>query len=181
MSSTPQAREDRRRASHQRVVRRRRGAAAGLLLLAVLIIVLVSSGGGSRHASTAAKHAGSRAGSAGSASVRLKAVVQQSGRLPAPVQDAAVAAIGPDSALLMGGLDQADTSVSDILRATLAGATKVGALPTALHDATASPLAGQAYLFGGGATSQFSGILAVAASGAAQPAGQLPTPASDVA
>src|ERR1700751_4393137 len=129
MSSTRQVREERRRASRRRVARRRRIAAGALLAPAVLVVVLASSGGGSHRAPRpAVGHTLSGAGSTASASVRLKAVVQQTGQLPAGVQDAAAAAIGPDSALLIGGLDQGDTSVADILRATSTGATRVGAL-----------------------------------------------------
>jgi hypothetical protein len=107
--------------------------------------------------------------------------VVASGRLPAPVQDAAVAAITPDSALLIGGLNQGESSVADIVRVTGSEAIGVGALPSALHDASASVIGGEVYLFGGGVITSFSQITRISSTGETQPAGQLPTPASDLA
>jgi N-acetylneuraminic acid mutarotase len=78
--------------------------------------------------------------------------------------------------LLMGGLDSADVSVADVL---LGGRT-AGQLPTALHDASAAPAPGGAYLFGGGEPSR-DAILRVTATGRTTQVGRLPAPASDVA
>jgi Kelch motif len=99
--------------------------------------------------------------------------------LPAPVQGpATTAAYG--AVILIGGLDQADTSVADIIRAKASGARRLGALPRAQHDAAAVTLSGQAVLLGGGYP-PYSDIWTVSASGNATPAGHLPAPASDVA
>jgi DNA-binding beta-propeller fold protein YncE len=101
------------------------------------------------------------------------------GRLPAPVQDPATAALG-GSADLIGGLDQADTSVSSIVLAARGTARTIGTLPQALHDAAATTLSGHAYVFGGGEPSHDQ-ILQVGASGTSRQVGRLPAPASDVA
>jgi DNA-binding beta-propeller fold protein YncE len=113
----------------------------------------------------------------------VRFVERSTGRLPAPVQDAAVAA-GPNrTMLLLGGLTPADTSTSGIVLAGAHGARPRGALPTALHDAAAAQLGGAAYLFGGGDGSrQLDAILRVdTATGATAPAGRLPSPSSDQA
>lgn len=111
----------------------------------------------------------------------LRVVVAQTGTLPAPVQDAAAAAISSQSFLLMGGIGQGEASVADILRVSASGAVRLGDLPVALHDASASLLGDSAYLFGGGVVQSFSAIYRIVPSGAVSLAGSLPTPGSDVA
>lgn len=111
----------------------------------------------------------------------LRVHARQTGRLPSPIQDAAAVAVSPSRFLLLGGLDQAEGSVSDVLSATTAGASRIATLPRALHDASASVLHGAAYLFGGGVIESFSQITRIDISGGAQSAGSLPTPASDIA
>ena len=166
---------------HRRQVRRRRAVAAAALV-AIVLAALIASGGTSRHAtSTVGNTRSGVSGSAGGGTANVRVVVMASGRLPAPVQDAAVAAITPDSALLIGGLDQGESSVADIVRVTGSEAIGVGALPSALHDASASVIGGEVYLFGGGVITSFSQITRISSEGVAQPAGQLPTPASDLA
>jgi hypothetical protein len=113
-------------------------------------------------------------------------VVAETGRLPAPVQDAAVARLSDGEALLIGGLNGAEESVADVVRIDWGptGPTRVGrveAMPIARHDACASVVGGGAYLFGGGALSSVAQILHVGSEGGAAPAGELPRPASDVA
>jgi Kelch motif len=107
--------------------------------------------------------------------------VAQTGQLPAAVQDAAAAPSGRTGALLIGGLDRSEASVGDVLALEGRGASRVGTLSTALHDACASAVAARVYVFGGGQQASFSQILSVGSAGASQPAGSLPTPASDVA
>jgi len=108
-------------------------------------------------------------------------LVRDAGRLPQPVQDAAVAASSASSALLIGGLDQNDQSSTQIVRLSGSQGQRIGSLAVPLHDATASALGGSVFLFGGGSLESFSSIMRVSAAGQAQPAGRLPTPASDVA
>lgn len=166
---------------HRRQVRRRRAVVAAALV-AIVLAALIASGGTSRHArSTVGNTRSGATGSAGGGTANVRVVVVASGRLPAPVQDAAVAAITPDSALLIGGLNQGESSVADIVRVTGSEAIGVGALPSALHDASASVIGGEVYLFGGGVITSFSQITRISSTGEAQPAGQLPTPASDLA
>ncbi|HEV8103342.1 MAG TPA: YncE family protein [Gaiellaceae bacterium] len=104
---------------------------------------------------------------------RLSASV--TGRLGAPLQDAAPAATR-GFVVLLGGLSAADTSTSGVLHATARGARTVGSLPTALHDAAAATLGGRTYVFGGGdGIAQLDQIVRVPAA----PAGHLPAPSSD--
>ncbi len=113
--------------------------------------------------------------------VNTRVAISQTGTLPTAEQDAAAAAVGPRTFLLMGGIDQAEESVSSIVSATSSQARTIGKLPASLHDASASLADGAAYLFGGGVVSSFPQITKVNSNGATQPAGELPTPASDVA
>jgi YVTN family beta-propeller protein len=71
------------------------------------------------------------------------------GRLAAPLQDAATA-VRRGQIVLLGGLSAADTSTNTIIHATATGTRATGALPGALHDAAAATLHGTVYLFGGG-------------------------------
>lgn len=160
----------------QRQFRRRRSVAtAGVLLLLISTFALLDGGGAHRHAHPAIGHRPA-------ASTRvLRVYGSQTGSLPSAVQDAAAVAVTPAGFLLLGGLDQVEGSVADILSATATGASRIATLPQALHDAAASFLDGSAYLFGGGVIESFSQITRVQRSGVAQPAGRLPTPASDIA
>ena len=149
--------------------------AVALGVAAVVAVMLLALGGSSgRHsATTPVSSAGRPAG--------VHVLVSESGRLPAAVQDAAAARDGSAGARLIGGLDSQEESVTDVLRLDGAGATRLGALPTALHDACAAAVAGQVYVFGGGQLTSFSQILRIGSDGTAQQVGSLPTPASDVA
>ena len=99
------------------------------------------------------------------------------GRLTAPLQDAATA-VRDGRVVLLGGLSAADTSTTTILHATATGASAAGALPQALHDAAAATLRGRVYLFGGGnGVAQLNQILQTPST----LAGRLPAPSSDQA
>ena len=72
----------------------------------------------------------------------LRVQARVAGRLPAPLQNPAVAA-GGNGAVLLGGLDARDVSVADVVRLRgNAPALRVGRLPAAVHDAGAALLAG---------------------------------------
>ena len=71
------------------------------------------------------------------------------GSLAQPLQDAAAAPSG-SGALLLGGLNAADTSVADIRFVSSQGDRSRGSLPRVRHDAAAVSLGGAAYVFGGG-------------------------------
>jgi Kelch motif len=151
-----------------------------VVLAVIALAIVIAAGGTSRRPGT--RTGPSRLGSTAAANgTTPKVVLLASGQLLSPVQDAAAAAIGPDSALLLGGLDQSEASVADIVRVMGLQASRIGMLPMAVHDASASTLAGQVYLFGGGENTSFSSITGVSNSGGTRPAGQLPSPASDLA
>ncbi|HSS80420.1 MAG TPA: hypothetical protein VLK24_04395 [Gaiellaceae bacterium] len=102
------------------------------------------------------------------------------GSLAAPLQDAAAAPSGA-GALLLGGLNAADTSVADIRFVSRRRDTVRGSLPGVRHDAAAVSLGGSAYVFGGGnGPSQLDEIVKVDPSGRSSVVGHLPQPASDV-
>lgn len=153
------------------------GRRALRVAVAVVATVVVGGCGGGQPtvASVAKPRPPARATVLGAPSLAVTAA----GHLPAPVQAPATTALG-GRALLMGGLDQADVSVSDIVLAGADGARRLGALPQALHDAAAATAGPSAYVLGGGEPSH-SEITAVDQTGKATLVGQLPAPASDVA
>ena len=103
-------------------------------------------------------------------------------RLPAPMQMPAVAPSGSDGALVMGGLDQADSSSAAIVRLAGKSARQAGTLPAALHDAAAATVGSRTLFIGGGnGGSSSSAIDLVSPGGVATRVGSLPVAASDVA
>lgn len=155
------------------------------LSLAIVAIVLVSimAGGGKGSTKQDSTPSSTVARSKGDTLVLAETRVQivQSGTLPTAEQDATAVVIAPTEFLLIGGIDQGETSLANIVEVSGSQAHEIGALPAPLHDATASFIGGSAYLFGGGVLSSFPQITKIEASGATQPAGELPTPGSDVA
>jgi DNA-binding beta-propeller fold protein YncE len=102
------------------------------------------------------------------------------GSLGQPLQDAAAAPSGA-GALLLGGLNAADTSVADVRFVARRREAVRGSLPGVRHDAAAVSLGGSAYVFGGGnGPSQLDEIVKVGPTGRASVVGRLPQPASDV-
>jgi DNA-binding beta-propeller fold protein YncE len=99
--------------------------------------------------------------------------------LSQPLQDAAAARSG-SGALVVGGLNAADTSVGDIRFISAGGDAPRGSL-AARHDAAAVSLGGTTYVFGGGdGTRQLDEIVAVGPGGRTRIAARLPEAASDV-
>ena len=114
--------------------------------------------------------------------VSVGLVATSTGRLQAPIQDAAAVPAGSRGALLVGGLTAADTSTADIVRVDQTGSRRIGGLPTALHDAAAARLPGGVFLFGGGdGVRQHDEIVEVGPHGATTIVGRLPAPSSDQA
>ena len=112
--------------------------------------------------------------------VSTRLVERSVGALAQPVQDAAYAPSG-SGALLLGGLNAADTSVADIRFVSGRGDTSRGSLPGVRHDAAAVTLGGASYVFGGGnGPGQLDEIVKVGPAGRTSVAGRLPQPASDV-
>jgi hypothetical protein len=168
-------RERRRERARRLRMRRRRRLRAGVLLAAVaagaIAVAVVSSDGGGV----------SRPRLAGAQRVEITVAVSRAGTLPAPVQDAAVAASGR-SLLLLGGINAAGSSTSAIVALSGAGGRTVARLPQVQHDAQAAVLGGRVYVFGGGDVASYSHIVAVdPAGGSVTHAGELPDRASDVA
>jgi len=117
-----------------------------------------------------------------SVTIPSRFVERQTGNLQSPVQDAAVASLGRNRAMLLGGLTAADTSRTDIRIVTRSGDRAAGALPTGLHDTAAVRIGSAVYVFGGGtsANTQSDAILRVPASGGSGTlVGHLPAPSSD--
>ena len=154
----------RRRFAKRRARRRRLVASlAGLVGVAIVVVLLAGGGEGKgggvdtsqRGDSLARAHARESPSGANTTTppAGTPAAMAPSPRpalLPAPVQDAAAAVVDPDRFLLMGGIDRSEASVADILQASPTGAQRIGTLPQALHDASASTLGGAVYLLGGG-------------------------------
>jgi sugar lactone lactonase YvrE len=125
-------------------------------------------------ASTPAKGTGPRHATVG---VGLHVVGSRS--LPAPVQLPGLARVG-NTVLAVGGLDAADSSVSDVVRVAPGAPRRVGALPAAIHDVGATALGSSLYVFGGGsAGGPTAAITQVAPGGSTRAAGHLPEAMSD--
>lgn len=104
------------------------------------------------------------------------------GSLPSAVEDAASAGFDSGRVVLLGGLDAADTSTASITVLDGGSATPVGLLPAAQHDAQATRLGQDVFVFGGGQVSSYDHILRYdPASGTVAQVATLPSPASDVA
>jgi outer membrane protein assembly factor BamB len=106
------------------------------------------------------------------------------GRLGDPLQDAAIAASGRGSLLLLGGITGSGSSTSAIIAVTAGGASSLlrARLPDIQHDAQATRLGGRIYIFGGGDIASYSHILRFdPAAGTVATAGELPRLQSDVA
>jgi len=154
----------------------------GLPLLGLAALALAAGS-----ACSSSKHASPRTTSAPAvrhvapARPRSVAVVERTvGSLAAPLQDAAAAPSGA-GALLLGGLNAADTSVAEVRFVSRRRDTVRGSLPGVRHDAAAVSLGRSAYVFGGGnGPSQLDEIVKVDPSGRSSVVGHLPQPASDV-
>ena len=112
----------------------------------------------------------------------LRIRARAAGSLSAPLQDAAMAAVG-GKLLLLGGLDAADVSTADVRTLVRGRERTIGRLPTVFHDGAAVGIGRFAYEFGGGdGVRQLDQILRIDPStGAAKRVGTLPAPSSDQA
>jgi N-acetylneuraminic acid mutarotase len=83
---------------------------------------------------------------------------------------------------MVGGLDAADVSTSEVDVAGLHGILHTSTLPLAQHDAQAATLGDKVYVFGGGSATELSHILSYDPTGdAVTQVGALAVPQSDVA
>ncbi len=103
-------------------------------------------------------------------------------RLPAPVSGEALAATD-QGLLVIGGLDQADTSTDSVLALNTASgkAKPAGSLSEPLHDLAAATVGGRTLAFGGGSATTVSTVQEIVPGASGRVVGQLPRPASDVA
>ncbi len=175
----------RRAARRARVVRRRRLLALVALAAILALIAWVSLPGSS--GPTAPSHSSGKRAAGASPGVRPSSPPRLAVRrlpfsLPVALQDAAAAPLGSDRAVLLGGLDGADTSTASVSVLDASGVTAGPQLAEAQHDAQGALLGGRVYVFGGGQVSSYSHILSYdPATGAIAQAGSLPTPTSDAA
>ena len=103
------------------------------------------------------------------------------GRLPGPLQDAAVATRA-GVVYVFGGLDATGASATAITRISGHSVQPAGSLPTAVHDAAAAPAGTGFVVFGGGQLASFSGVATYdPTTQAVRLVGALPTPLSDLA
>lgn len=102
--------------------------------------------------------------------------------LPFALQDAAAVALGGGRAVLLGGLNAADTSTTAVSVLDAQGVAASARLPEAQHDAQGVLLDGRVYVFGGGQFSSYSHILSYdPATGRVTQVGSLPSATSDAA
>ena len=174
-SAEPRSPRDRRRERERE--RRARARRRGRLRLAAVVVVAAG-------AVTAVVALGGSGPPAVPMMARTEISVRvaAAGTLPAAVQDAAVASLGGGSLLLLGGIDAAQHSTSEIVERTAGRSSVRARLPAIQHDAQAAVLDGQVYVFGGGDIASYAHILRFdPASGAVTVAGALPRAQSDVA
>jgi DNA-binding beta-propeller fold protein YncE len=152
-----------------------------LLGLAALALAAGSACSSSKHASDPQTTSTSAVHHSAVLKPRSPSVVERTvGSLAQPLQDAAAARSGA-GALLLGGLNAADTSIADVRFVSRRRDAVRGSLPGVRHDAAAVNLGGSAYVFGGGnGPSQLDEIVRVTPGGQARVVGRLPQPASDV-
>ncbi|MEP6641002.1 MAG: kelch repeat-containing protein [Gaiellales bacterium] len=163
-------------------------AAAGLMVLFGVTEKRLGGGDQTPKAVARAQGNGGRASStatrAGSISKPAQAaphlVASPIGVLPAPLQDAAVAALG-NQVYAFGGLTATQASAATVSRISTAGVSSLAPLPTPLHDASATAVGGRLYILGGGQSVSYSGIGRYdPGSGGTDLVGALPTPLSDL-
>ncbi len=162
-------------------------AARGGAVLAALVAAAASATGCGSHSAPPHQRPGSTTAAtspaAGTTAARktigvgLHVVGTRS--LPAPVQLPGLARVGT-SVLAVGGLNSADSSVSDVVRVAPGTPRHVGSLPAAIHDVGAATLGSSVYVFGGGSASgPTAAITQVGPGGRTRPAGHLPVAMSD--
>jgi DNA-binding beta-propeller fold protein YncE len=151
---------------------------------AAIVVFLAGCGGGSKDKSASTADPAGAPTSGGTSKAKLaplKLRFQAGGTLPMPMQLPAAAPLASDGALVMGGLDQADSSSSAIVRVSGTHARQAGSLPTALHDAAAATVGSRTLFMGGGnGGSSSSAIDLVSPGGVTTRIGALPVAASDV-
>jgi YVTN family beta-propeller protein len=148
---------------------------------AAFLLLLAGCGGGHK----AADRAGAPVSKGAKAPAKPRSLVvsfRRIGHLPSPIQLPAAAPLGSGQALVMGGLDRADTSSAGVWRVDGPRAKVVGNLPAALHDGAAATVGPRTLFVGGGNGGSASGAVdLVSPGGVVTRIGSLPVAASDVA
>jgi outer membrane protein assembly factor BamB len=164
---------ERRRARARR--RRRLLIPLALLAAVLLVVVLATSSGGGETRPQPARFA-------------TTVVARAAKSLTAPISGESVVGTG-SGALILGGLDAAESSVSGVFQLEPASGRlrEAGSLSGPLHDAAAVALDGQVLVFGGGTETSTDEVQALAAPGGtvaagatAREVGRLPTVRSDL-
>lgn len=144
-----------------------------------LLSALAAAGCGSQPGATAGETGPApreAAPTASPAPVRAVARVSARATLPSPVQLPAVTGRG-NTVLALGGLDASDASTAGVVRLAPGRPRALAPLPVALHDAAATTIGRDSYVFGGGTAS---GPLDTIVRVGGGTVGRLPVPASDV-
>lgn len=175
-------RAERRSANRRRALRRRRAAVAGVLIVGyVLVAWLTTTRLAAHHGSTRVGEGGTSRSRSGRSPERF-VVRRLPLTLPVALQDAAGVPLGSGRAVLLGGLNAADSSTATVSVLDRRGLTAGASLPEAQHDAQGAMLDGLAYIFGGGQFSSYDHILSYNPNtDAVAQVGSLPRPTSDAA
>jgi PQQ-like domain len=166
-------------------VRRRRVVGIALLLAAAAAGAALAMRGGTGARPAAARTTGPTppgtttppSGTPRPETLRIRTVAQ----LPAPLQDAAVSAVG-GSVYVFGGLDATGASLATV--SVVAGGTVHGGgtLPVPVHDAASAAVGGRLLVLGGGQQASYPGIATFdRASRRTRIVATMPTPLSDLA
>jgi hypothetical protein len=152
------------------------------MLLAAALLATACGGGSSTTASHTRRTAAHRTRQRTAPAPPARLVYRSLYALPAPLRDPAYTTLADGRFVMIGGLDAADVSTSEIDVADLSGVHQAATLPLAQHDAQAATLGGKAYVFGGGSATELDHILSYdPATNALAQVGALSAPQSDVA
>ena len=154
VADRPFTRAERRASTKRRRTVGRRVAFAALVILAGATAAAVwAAERGDREMAridTSASSAAPRTKTTARAATRATHLIARpAGSLPSPVQDGAAARVG-SSVVLLGGLDSAITSTSDVRLIANGRAHTIGHLPVVFHDGAAVTIGHSVYEFGGG-------------------------------
>ena len=157
--------------------RRRAAVLTGLLAAAVVLAACASAAARPGHGRAAP---GSARSSPATVTPPVVVATTAAVRLPAALSRLVAVPVA-GHIVIAGGLDNADhtTQRTQLFDPATNTITPAGALPTAVHDAAAAALGGQAIVVGGGAEHTVAAVQAVTPSGAGTTTGRLPQPRSD--
>jgi len=113
----------------------------------------------------------------------VRAVAAKAGWQLSSALSRAVAFADGNGIIVAGGLDRGQNTVSTVVRFDVAGgaATSFGSLTVPAHDAAGGVVAGQRFVFGGGAQHVSDVVQALQSGGPSRVVGHLPQPRADLA